>query len=96
MIDTLRGLIDLLVRRGRTAVRPAGRHRRVATRRLLTTDTQVTTVVNYHIWRGVVERPKTSTDRNSGVFPVRFSFGVGLRCAEDVAVVIDPALVGAR
>jgi hypothetical protein len=89
-------LFALLAWRHRNAARPAGRHRRLATRRLLPADTQVTAVVNDRTWHGIVERPTTGTDRNSGVSPVHFPFGIRLMCAEDVTVVIDSSLVGSR
>ncbi|MGH3795335.1 MAG: hypothetical protein ACRDSP_10630 [Pseudonocardiaceae bacterium] len=85
-----------LVWRIRDAARCGGRHRRVGTWRLLPAGTEVTAVVDDHMSRGVVEGPTTDIDRDSGVFPVCFPFGVRLMCTDDVAVVIGSALVGAR
>lgn len=89
-------LLAVLAWPGRTATRPAGRHRRSTRRRLLPADTQVSAMVEDRAWCGVVEQPRTGTDRRSGVFPVRFPFGVRLMCADDVTVTIDAPPVGAR
>lgn len=88
-------LVLLAVWRRRTTTRFVGRHRQIASRRLLPTDTDVTAVMNHRAWCGIVERRTTGTDRNSGVAPVRFPLDVRLMYADDVMVAIDSSVVGA-
>jgi hypothetical protein len=52
--------------------------------------------MNHRVWRGILERPTTGSDRNSGVVPDRFPFGVRLIYAHDIMVVTVSGVGGFR